>query len=51
MSDTASFRRALLWVGFGQPSADFHEFKAELRLESACDAERLPFAVSEPRAR
>ena len=30
--------------------AEPHEFKAELRLENAGDAERLPFAMSEPHA-
>ena len=30
--------------------AEPHEFNAELRLENAGDAERLPFAMSEPHA-
>ena len=46
MSDTSTLRRALIWLGFAEPSAKVHEFTAELQIESAGDVERLLFAMS-----
>ena len=50
MSDTSTLRRALIWLGFAEPSAEVHGFTAELQIESRGDVERLLFAMSEPYA-
>ena len=50
MSDTSTLRRALIWLGVAEPSAEVHKFTAELQIENTGDTEHLLFAMNEPHA-
>ena len=50
MSDTSTLRRALIWLGFAEPSAEVQELTAELQIENTGYVQRLLFAMSEPYA-